>query len=316
MQDSSFEVRQLVGRLRFRHLQLLVALRESGSLHSAALELNLTQPALSKALAEVEAAFACPLFSRSSRGVAPTERGELAIQGATQLLNELAHLGSEVSSTQAAMVLRIGAPPFVSRGYLPEVLQRLLTQRGPPVRVQLEEERVPLLVQLLLQGRVDALITSYPAETASAEMAALQFEKLFDAAFVVVAPARHRLCRSRRVTWQQLAEESWVLPSERSMVRRNINAMFQRAGARLPTALIESTNPLTNVRLVAQGLGLAAVPLDQARNALSSGEVERIRVYPPIPDSPVALVYRIQSNNPRVALLRHSLGLATASNEV
>jgi DNA-binding transcriptional LysR family regulator len=307
-QDNSFEVRQLIGRLRFRHLQLLVVLRDAGSLHSAALELNLTQPALSKALAEVEAAFGCLLFLRSSRGVKPTLKGELAIQGAAQLISELVHLGTEVSSPCAAVVLRIGAPPFVSQGYLPDVLKRILMQSEPRVRVQLEEGRVPLLVQMLLQGKLDVLITSYPTEMPSIEMAALQFEKLFDATFAVVAPAAHPLGKVRCVTWDLLAGESWILPSERSVIRQNINVMFQRAGMRPPTALIESTNPLTNVRLVADGLGLAAVPLGLAHSALNNGEVVRLNVNPPIPDSPVALVYRTHTINTRVTLLRRALG--------
>ncbi|GAC1532235.1 MAG: hypothetical protein NVS2B4_12050 [Ramlibacter sp.] len=161
--DTLLGARRLVARLRFRHLQLLVTLRKGGSLRAAAGVLSLTQPALSKALGEVEGAFGFPLFVRSARGLVPTPRGEIAIRGAALLLEELAHIGVEASAEPAVTVLRIGVPPFVAQSYMPEVLARLFDIEAR-VRVHLEEERVPLLVQSLLDGRLDALITSYPAE--------------------------------------------------------------------------------------------------------------------------------------------------------
>ena len=65
--DAAVVMRQLTGKLRFKHLQLLVTLDRVGSLHAAAHELNLTQPTLSKALHEVESAFGQALFTRGAR---------------------------------------------------------------------------------------------------------------------------------------------------------------------------------------------------------------------------------------------------------
>ncbi|MCB2070219.1 MAG: LysR family transcriptional regulator, partial [Ottowia sp.] len=87
--------RRLASRLRFRHLQLLVALRDHGSLHAAAEALSLTQPSLSKMLKEIELSFGRPLFERSARGVAPTPAGAVVLHGAALLLDELERLGRE-----------------------------------------------------------------------------------------------------------------------------------------------------------------------------------------------------------------------------
>ncbi len=62
--DPDRRWRHLLGKLRFRHLQLLANVHARGSLHAAAEAMHLTQPSLSKALAEVEAAFGFPLFER------------------------------------------------------------------------------------------------------------------------------------------------------------------------------------------------------------------------------------------------------------
>jgi LysR family transcriptional regulator, regulator of abg operon len=155
-EQASRETERLVARLRFRHLRLITELQRGGSLRAAAQALNLTQPALSKALAEIEGAFGFALFTRTARGLTSTAQGAVALRGAALLLAELAHLGREVAAGEsAAATVRIGAPPFVAQGYLPEVLARL-AQRDPPVRVQLLEERVPVLMQALQQGEVES----------------------------------------------------------------------------------------------------------------------------------------------------------------
>ena len=305
---TSPEIRRLVGRLRFRHLQLLVELQHGGSLRAAAAVLNLTQPALSKALGEVESAFGFPLFTRSARGLAPTPRGEIAIRGAVLLLEELAHLGAEASAQPAVTVLRVGAPPFVAQGYLPEVFARLVGHASR-VRVLLQEERVPLLVQSLAEGRLDALITSYPTEMPEAAGRSLHYEKLFDADFTVIAPPGHALGRARKVDWKRLVDEQWVMPAPTSMVRRMMEEVFRREGLIAPIPVVESASPVTNVRLVAAGLGLSAVPESTLRSTQGTHSVARVRVHPAIPPGPVALIHRAGPDNPRLALLREALGL-------
>ncbi|WP_077002312.1 LysR family transcriptional regulator [Variovorax sp. KK3] len=309
---SAPDLRRLVARLRFRHLQLLVELQRGGSLRAAAGVLNLTQPALSKALGEVESAFGFALFTRNPRGLIPTPRGEIAIRGAALLLEELAHVGAEASAEPSVTVLRIGAPPFVAQGYLPQLFERLVGD-GMRVRVQLMEERVPLLVQTLLQGKLDALITSYPTEMPDAAGQPLMYEKLFDAEFAVIAPATHPLARARRVAWAQLADERWVMPAPSSMVRRTIDNVFRRAGLVAPVPVIESTSPVTNLRLVAAGLGLSAVPATmlEGADAAAVARVKRVRVDPGIPPGPVALIYRADPANPRLVPLRKALACRT-----
>ena len=308
--DNSMQARRLVARLRFRHLQLLVDLKRCGSLRAAAAVHNLTQPALSKALQEIEGAFGFSLFVRSARGLTPTLRGAVAIRGASLLLQELAHVGAEASVEPAHTVLRIGAPPFVSQGYLPATLKRLFA--GNQVRVQLVEERVPLLMQSLLEGRLDALVTSYPTEMPEVAGQQLHCERLFDADFVVIAPIGHPLARARKVDWHRLSTERWIMPAASSMVRRMMEEVFRREGMVAPIPVIESTNPVTNLQLVAAGLGLCAAPGAVLRAAQGAGAVKQVRVQPPVPSNPVALIYRAVPRNPRVALLRQALELPEA----
>lgn len=304
------ETDRLAARLRFRHLQLITELQRSGSLRAAAQPLNLTQPALSKALREIEAAFGFALFARTARGLKPTAQGEVVVRGAAMLLEELAHLRVEaVASESAEALLRIGAPPFVAQDYLPAVLARL-AQRKPPVRTQLTEERVPSLLALLVAGKLDALVTSYPAHMHELTHSNLKFENLFDTEFTLIAPASSPLARIRQVDWQRLANEPWVMPASTSMLRRLIDDSFIQAGIAPPSPVVESTSPVTTVRLVAAGLGVSAVPASTMRGELALGLIKVVRVMPAMASSTVALIYRASVANPRVEILRQALGLA------
>ncbi len=303
-----FDPQRLLSRLRFKHLQLLLALHQGGSLRAAAGLMHLTQPALSKALGEIEAAFGVALFLRNARGLEPTAQGEIAIRGAAMLLAELRHLGSETAQQPAITLLRIGTPPFVAQGYLPGVLADLAAQQ-PHVRVQLKEERVPLLVQCLLDGQLDALITSYPTVLPEAAGQPLRYEKLFDTGFTVIAPPDHPAGHARSNRWEELARQRWILPTRSSMLRRMMEEVFRREGVIAPTPVIESTSPFTNLQLVRAGLGLSAVPDSTLQASPRSLGVRRVHVTPAISMGPVALIYRSAVANPRVALLRATLGL-------
>ena len=298
----------LIARLRFRHLALLVELQRGGSLRAAAGVLNLTQPALSKTLADIEAAFGFALFVRTARGLAPTARGEVAIRGAALLLQELAHVRTEATAGDLfSATLRLGAPPFVAQSYLPR-LMKALVGRTPPVRIQLLEERVPALMQALVRGDVDALITTYPAQMPDAGIGALHFEKLFEVQFAVIAPKSHRLLRMRKVSWRDLAAEPWVMPGQGAMARRVLEDCFLRAGVLPPTPVIESMSPVTNVELVAAGAGLGIAPdITVIAHARRQNRVDRVNVGPAVPPGPVALIHRAGIDNPRIDWLREAL---------
>lgn len=301
----------LIAKLRFRHLRLLTEIKSKGSLRAAALALNLTQPALSKALTEVESAFGFALFTRNARGLVPTPQGEMVLRGAAVLLQEITHLRAEAMTADRFMAkIRIGAPPFIAQTYLSNVIEKLVDQEFP-VRVQLMEDRVPALILALQRGQLDALITTFPLQMMESEADAFEYLKLFEVQFAVVAAAAHPLVRSAGVNWTQLSRERWVMPAEGSMGRKLIEVCFTHAGVPVPLPVIESTSPVTSLQFVAAGMGIGIVP-DIAllhHSALQAGSVMQIPVMPEPHSSAVALIFRTRPLNPRIALLKDALGL-------
>ncbi len=303
-------------RLRFRHLELVRLLGAVGSLRAAALALHQTQSALSKSLKEAELLLGCTLFERTRRGLKPTPEGRVVARGAEVLFRELEHIREEALAARGSVdaILRIGVVPFLALGLLPGVLDRLLN-RASGVHVRVMEGRVPRLYEALLAGDLDAILTTYSSEQASSDGGVrLLHEQLFEAEVWVIAPAGHPAARRPGRTWKDLARERWILPGEPSLIRRLVDDQFLRQGLAPIVPAIESVSPLTNVMLVASGLGLSAVPASALEQVERARAVRRVRLAPPIPTVPVALVTRrTGASNPRVVLLREALRLARNS---
>lgn len=303
--EPEWATSRLAARLRFRHLQILVALKETGSLSAAAQRLHLTQPALSKAVGEIESAFSHTLFARTARGVTPTPAGQALLQGAGLLLHQLAHVQKEVAaSAHATAILRIGSTSFIAQSYLPSVLQGLAN--GPaPMITHLVEDRAPGLLQALSAGELDAAITTYP--TRQEQLDDFRYSTLFEVEFIVIAAPSHRLASVSGTGWAALAAERWIMPSPSAMIRHELHACFRRADTPPPVPVIEAANPATCIELVAANLGISIVPAVSAQRAIASGIVLPMHVTPAFPRHPVALIHMEPLENPRVLMLLDAL---------
>lgn len=297
----------VAARLRFRDLQLLAALGDGNSLRNAAHILNVTQPALSRTLTEIEVTFGCRLFERSARGLVPTQQGAAAVRGARQLLGELERVGEEIElSAEFASVIRIGAPHFVAHGHLPTLMTRV-QDAGVAPRLQLIEGAAHDLFHKLLEGEVDALITTYADRPL--DEARLTYERLFPSRYVLIAPAGAQwLPRNRIAGLQDFARIPWILPAYTSMLRKDIDKAFLGAGMSPPRPVVESNNPYTNLHFVAAGCGLAFVPVETLRH-IRPGLLQQVPVSPPLSTGPVALIYLAGAKTTQLNTLRLALGL-------
>lgn len=292
---------RLISRLRFSQLQLLVHVNETGSLRAAASVVNLTQPALSRSLKELEEAFGFAVFDRTRNGLVATNEGAIVIKGATLLLEELDHIRNDaLQAREAATTLRIGALPFLCQSYLPQVLAELTKGNVPP-RVELREGGVVSLLKSLEQGQLDVILSGDP--DVHHMLRGYKYESLFRAEFLVLAQAGSRLVRRRAVNWRELATERWVLPARGAIMRRTIDDWFMRNGMLPPKPVLESETPAANICMAAAGVGLTAIPVASFDKAAWRQGVEVVHVSPKVPFFDVGMIYRT-GNNPRVDLLR------------
>jgi len=303
---SSFE--HLLARLRFRHLQLLTEIEQTGSISRAALSLNLTQPALSKALRELEQAIGFPLFLRGPRGLQQTAQGALVTRGAALLLRQLESVHGQAEAAAGGGpgggLLRLGAPAFVAVSMLPAVIRKLTAEAGLGMQIQLREASVPQLMEDLQRGDLDALVSLYDSALMTRAGVQVIFERFAHERYTVIAPRGHPLARQRNPSWGTLRHHPWVLTRKPSFARVFVEDHFRTQGVEPPTPVCETDGPITASRFVAAGIGLSCVPEITAREA----QVEVLNLHPAQLSVTVGLVHLAAAvGQPHILALRKAL---------
>ncbi|WP_299450293.1 LysR substrate-binding domain-containing protein [uncultured Pigmentiphaga sp.] len=223
--------------LKPRHLQLLVALDELRNLGKVAASLNITQPAVSLALAELEKGLGFKLFDRTARGVQPNAYGECLIRQARVMLNTLAQTRDELRALLSGASGRtaLGAMPAMTTSLVPLALATL-KRSSPTTTVQVTEGSMDTLLPELRRGNLDLLVgrlSSRPS-TDFAETV------LFEGSSRVVVGREHPMAGAATVTWRDLGDYPWVLPPVASLPREPLEAAFEDNDIPMPRDYIET----------------------------------------------------------------------------
>ncbi|MGQ7844371.1 LysR family transcriptional regulator [Granulosicoccus sp. 3-233] len=222
----------------FRQLVYLLRTAEHGSITRAAEALNIAQPTLTKAIGLLEHRLGVPLFERLPRGVQPTVFGERLLEHARLVEVQLEDAVRDLDTLREGGVgkVRIGAGPSWLRQHLPETIAQVTAER-PGIEVHVTGGFDQSLLQGLASGDLDFVV----AETALAEnREAFAVEVLTEDDLVVWCRARHPLLKAARVSLQDLIEQSWALPPERTFARQKFDARLMAAGLPQPDRVTES----------------------------------------------------------------------------
>jgi len=197
-------------RLKLRDLRLLDTVVRLRSMAKAAHRLNISQPAVSKAIAELEHVFGVRLVARNRQGIEPTEYGRALLDCGLALFDDL-RLGVkniEFLADPTAGNVRIGCNPFLAPAFVSSVVDRV-TLRFPRIVVEVVIPQAEIIYQELSERKLDFLITRIWAPTVEHPF---DFEFLFEDSFVVVAGAHNPWVRRRKIAITELMNEPWVLP--------------------------------------------------------------------------------------------------------
>lgn len=262
---------QIVSRLRLRQLPLLLALERQRSVSRVAAEMNLSQPAVTKALREIEDIFMTPLFTRTRNGLEPTATGAAVLSHARMALADAEALGRQLAVIEAGRRgrLRLGVIPYTARAVLDAALAYGLNQ-SPRISVLVREGTTDELIIALRQHELDCVIARsfYVAGEDIAQQALYREEPVL----VVPSRASARLSRGG-LDWQRLAELDWILPPPHTPVRRTINTMFAVAGVAPPLPIVEtySIKPMATL-LRSQPDAITIVPRAVAAELVELGD--------------------------------------------
>lgn len=255
--------------LKTRHLVLLVELGRHGSILHAAEAANLTQPAASKLLGEIEHALGVQLFERLPRGVAPTWYGKVMIRRAGAALAEMDAAHQEVMELMSGLRGRveIGSVLTPSTSLVPPAVT-LLKSRHARVHVSIAVDTSKSLVERLRAGEFDMVVGRVPDAEAADE---LRFEPVTDEPHSLVVRAGHPLARRSSVQLEELARQAWILPPADSILRDRLTALFLSRGLEQPAETVSTLALPTIASLLAGSDMVAALPLELAEPYVEAG---------------------------------------------
>lgn len=231
----------LIGqRLKLHHLKIVTAVAQWGSMQQAARHLAISQPVVSKTIADLEEMLGVRLFDRSPQGVEPTPYGRALLKRSIVVFDELRTCVDEVRflADPAVGELRIGSTEPLLAGFGLAVMERLW-QRHPRVNFRVVEgQSSALLTRELPERRVDlALVPLAGSVVPDDQEAALLFEDRLR----VVVGAKSRWARRRAVTLADLVDEPWCVA--RSAIGGLVTDAFAASALRPPRIAVTTTSP-------------------------------------------------------------------------
>lgn len=248
-------------------LQAFVAVADHSSFSEAAEALFLTQPAVSKRVAQLETELGVRLFDRIGRRVSLTANGNALLPRARRLLNDARELKGLMRDLSGAIRGRLvmGTSHHIGLHRLPGPLKHF-TERFSEVELDIRFMDSEAACRAVESGDLELAIVTLPPE----QPPNLQLEAIWDDPLTVMVGPDHALAARAKVRLAELADHPAVLPGDATYTRAILEQVLREAGMRLQVAM--ATNYLETLHmLVATGLGWSLLPatlLDDAVRAL------------------------------------------------
>lgn len=254
-------------RLEIRHLKLLAAVAEQGSITEAGRSLHLTQSALSHQLRDAEDKLGTALFLRLGKKMVLTPAGEKLLESARKVLDELHCAEAQIEGLSGGTrgVIRVSTECYTCYHWLPPVLKKF-GAKFPEVDVNIVLEATARPIPALLDGEVDLVITSSSPRNKS-----LRFTPTCEDELVIVMEPHHRLAAGTHVQPRDLAGEPVFCypPQEESTL---LVKVLRPAGIE-PSRIMGV--PLTEsiIDMVSAGLGVALMARWAIKSYLAAGKI-------------------------------------------
>lgn len=263
-------------RLRLRHILLLELIKEAGSLRAVAERLNMSQPAVSAMVRDLEDAFGTELVERSVRGVTLNEAGRLALTRARPSLAFIDQLAHEVQ-VQDLPVLRVGANPAVMLNPVPKALRRLQSQ-AIRNRFSFRTGLVGEMVDALIVGEIDCYVGQVDWTRIRSDAAdMLKCRHLGYSPLAIGCAIDHPLTRQSVVRPQDLLDYPWVSGSVASSNWQAVGAEFRRQGLKPPESLM-TTDLIGILSIAADTNSLFCGPDWVIRHRITGGSLVNLEV--------------------------------------
>ena len=279
-------------RIRLRHLHTFVAVAQQGTLGRAAETLNLSQPALSKTLNELEQITGTRLFERGRLGAQLTLVGEQFLTHAVKVLDALNTAGQALNRKEGLSndIVRIGALPTAALGILPSVIGQF-HQQQKDITLQVATMNNTMLLAGLKSGEIDIGIGRMSDPEL---MSGLNYELLFLESLKLVVRPGHPLLQET-VTLSRVMEWPVVVSPKGTLPRQNAEALLQSQGCKIPTGCIETLSASLSRQLTVDYDYVWFVPSGAVKDDLRRGLLAALPIPTQGAGEPIGILTRVDA---------------------
>ncbi len=280
----------LRARLKTRQLLLIVALSEEGNIHRAAQVLNMTQPAASKLLKDLEEMLGVSLFERLPRGMRPTWYGDTMIRHSRAALASLNQAHEELLAAKNGQFGQVNLGSITAPGLalLPPTVAAV-KQAHPNLHITIQIEPSNVLIERLNRGTLDMLVGRLSPEH---DKAALRYESVSDEPICAVARPGHPLLTAVNPNLEDVFRYGWIVPPAGSVLRHRFDMMIQEQGLQPPTNCVESGAFLFIGKMMQQSDMVSVMATDVARYYANHGMLSIVPVHFPCEMEPFGFITR------------------------
>jgi DNA-binding transcriptional LysR family regulator len=280
-------------RLRLRDLHILSTVVRWGSMAKAASHLRMSQPSISEAIANLEAAIGVRLLDRSPRGVEPTIYADVLLKRGVVVFDELNQGIKDIEflADSAVGEVRIGCVESLMAGFVPTVIDRL-SRSYPRVLVHVELAYVITQEFRDLRARTaDLMLGRIFGPVADDDIEA---EILCQDKFVVVANAQSPWARRRKIALAELINEPWIMYPPNNVVAAFMSQAFRANGLDVPRGGVTSYSWLLRMHLLATGRFLTIIAESALKHNAERWALKALPINLDIPSLPIA-VFRLKN---------------------
>jgi DNA-binding transcriptional LysR family regulator len=299
-------------RLRMRHLELLCHLNEATTVSAAAGKLNLTQPAVSKMISEIESVSKAVLFTRGRTGIQPTIQGALLIRQACDMVQSLDRCFSEINSIEegSSGLLRMGS--FSTTSIFPRLVVDVI-QQLPLLKIQIQESPPQDLINALINHELDCVVTSFSREMmGDVRTKSLKLQPISTDSLCVVASKKHPFSKRRKIKWTEAVKHRWALPPKDALMTKELMYALKKMDCPDINPVIESMSAITMKGLIQFDDNLLGIMREhQAKEEERANNLAIVKIQPKINLPDLYLVTHKQNLIPTATMqaLQNALGL-------
>lgn len=208
---------RFVVRAKFRHMQVLIKLSELGSMRRAAQAVNMTQPAISLLISELEKLLETELFFRHAKGVEPTAATKELLPIAHRILNALEDSAETIANRlqEQGGVVRVSASPAAIGGMVHGRLDAFARKR-PDIQVHISQMNDADPLSGISDSSADIVCTREPAVIPEG----WSFERCLEDRLIVACGQSHPLAQKKEISGDDLGQATWLMNRVGSIARQ------------------------------------------------------------------------------------------------